>query len=150
MTLTFIAEDRRIRVLLDLAKTPNTSSSPVEKVEPKDVELEDLKIEQEFERKEGHDRGGDDDYDDTGNDPESSASNSELNKSCSFVKSFSSDRTNGTSLILNDEITSSPVQERSGQDIRFGDPSHPRKHERETTQGTLLITLFLECSINLK
>jgi hypothetical protein len=41
--------------------------------------------------------------------------------------------------ILDDEITISPVQERSpSRDIRFGDLPHPRIPKRENDEGTVL------------
>lgn len=41
-----------------------------------------------------------------------------------------------------DEITVSPVQERfPGRDIRFGELPHPRKHERDLSEGTHLLFL---------
>ena len=38
-------------------------------------------------------------------------------------------------VIDKDEITVGPIQERSGRDIRFGDLSHPPKHERSDSEG---------------
>jgi hypothetical protein len=35
-----------------------------------------------------------------------------------------------------DEINVTPLHERTGRDIRFGDLPHPRKHEREYSDGT--------------
>lgn len=43
------------------------------------------------------------------------------------------EKTNG---IDEDEIIAIPIQEQSGRDIRFGDLSHPRQHERSDSEGS--------------
>jgi hypothetical protein len=42
-----------------------------------------------------------------------------------------------------DEIRPAPTQERTGRDIRFGNLPHPRKHERQNSEGIVTIFRYL-------
>jgi len=118
---------RRIRVLLDSGKPMN----PSKPIQPKDVPMQDLKAAQ---RKIEADEGQLEDSEASGS---SEASDLRNNYSSAYMNGVTTNTVHNedTTGDNKDEIIASPIQERSGRDIKFGDLPHPRKHERSDSEG---------------
>ncbi len=125
---------RRIRVLLSSGKPMNAART----IPVKDVPIETLKAgKAELDAAEAEEKAKIQDPETTG----SSSSGQDLNitsaedssrPSTSDVQRVDFEEMNGAA---GDPITVSPVQERPGRDIRFGDLPHPRKHERQNSEA---------------
>jgi len=111
-------------------------NQPAKPTQLKDLPMEDLKAaKEEVEAEE-----------DAPGQPDSSSSSNSASKSTSsgHMNGHANGVTTETNVMLedkNDEITESPLEEtttepeRPVRDIRFGDLPHPRKHERDNSEG---------------